>query len=165
MVSANRANPKSKSTEIAIPPRRTRALRIASGHDFPDTGRSLSWDSRIVEPVPQGLKPEAFGVLIGTTKVVPIQDHAPLAFFRSPFSHADIIRLDVSKARALDGVVAVVTGDDCAHTYGVLPIAMNEYPLARGRVRYRGLTNNAVDFGLMAIAYNFKRAMSLVCLL
>ena len=25
-----------------------------------------------------------------------------------------------------------------AHTYGVLPIAMNEYPLARGRVRYRG---------------------------
>jgi len=58
--------------------------------------------------------------------------------FRSPFSHADIIRLDVSKARALDGVVAVVTGDDCPHTYGVLPIAMNEYPLARGRVRYRG---------------------------
>jgi 4-hydroxybenzoyl-CoA reductase subunit alpha len=58
--------------------------------------------------------------------------------FRSPFSHADIVRLDVSKARALDGVVAVVTGDDCPHTYGVLPIAMNEYPLARGRVRYRG---------------------------
>ena len=58
--------------------------------------------------------------------------------FRSPVSHADIIRLDVSKARALEGVAAVVTGDDCNHTYGVLPIAMNEYPLARGRVRYRG---------------------------
>jgi 4-hydroxybenzoyl-CoA reductase subunit alpha len=58
--------------------------------------------------------------------------------FRSPVSHADIIRLDVTKARALDGVAAVVTGDDCTHTYGVLPIAMNEYPLARGRVRYRG---------------------------
>src|ERR1022692_2226290 len=68
-------------------------------------------------------------------------DHADALvgrIFRSPFSHADIIRLDVSKARALDGVVAVVTGDDCTHTYGVLPIAMNEYPLARGRVRYRG---------------------------
>ncbi len=68
-------------------------------------------------------------------------DHADALvgrIFRSPFSHADIIRLDVSKARALDGVVAVVTGDDCAHTYGVLPIAMNEYPLARDRVRYRG---------------------------
>src|ERR1022692_469116 len=68
-------------------------------------------------------------------------DHADALvgrIFRNPVSHADIIRLDVSKARALDGVVAVVTGDDCTHTYGVLPIAMNEYPLARGRVRYRG---------------------------
>ena len=57
---------------------------------------------------------------------------------RSPVSHGEIIRLDVSKARRLEGVVAVVTGDDCPHPYGVLPIAMNEYPLARGRVRYRG---------------------------
>jgi 4-hydroxybenzoyl-CoA reductase subunit alpha len=57
---------------------------------------------------------------------------------RSPVSHGDILKLDVSKARALRGVVAVITGDDCPHTYGVLPIAMNEYPLARGRVRYRG---------------------------
>jgi 4-hydroxybenzoyl-CoA reductase subunit alpha len=58
--------------------------------------------------------------------------------FRSPFSHGNIVRLDVSKARALAGVVSVVTGDDCPHTYGVLPVAMNEYPLARERVRYRG---------------------------
>jgi len=58
--------------------------------------------------------------------------------FRSPVSHGEIVRLDVSKARALEGVAAVVTGDDCPHTYGVLPVAMNEYPLARERVRYRG---------------------------
>lgn len=58
--------------------------------------------------------------------------------FRSPVSHGEIVRLDVSKARALEGVVAVVTGEDCPHTYGVLPVAMNEYPLARERVRYRG---------------------------
>jgi 4-hydroxybenzoyl-CoA reductase subunit alpha len=58
--------------------------------------------------------------------------------FRSPFSHAEIVRLDVSKARALEGVIAIVTGEDCPHTYGVLPVAMNEYPLARERVRYRG---------------------------
>lgn len=57
---------------------------------------------------------------------------------RSPVSHGEIIRVDVRKALALDGVVAIVTGDDCAITYGVLPIAMNEYPLARDRVRYRG---------------------------
>ena len=89
-------------------------------------------------------------------------DHADALvgrIFRSPFSHADIIRLDVSKARALDGVVAVVTGDDCAHTYGVLPIAMNEYPLARDRVRYRGEPVAAVA----AIdAETAERALSLI---
>ncbi len=57
---------------------------------------------------------------------------------RSPVSHGDIVRLDVSKARAMEGVFAVVTGDDCPCTFGVLPVAMNEYPMARQRVRYRG---------------------------
>ena len=32
---------------------------------------------------------------------------------RSPVSHGEIIRLDVSRARALEGVEAIVTGDDC----------------------------------------------------
>ncbi len=58
--------------------------------------------------------------------------------FRSPVSHGEIVRLDVANARALDGVFAVLTGEDCPHSYGVLPVAMNEFPLARGRVRYRG---------------------------
>ena len=57
---------------------------------------------------------------------------------RSPSSHAEIVGLDVSKARRLPGVVAVVTGDDCDQPFGVLPIAMNEFPLARQRLRYRG---------------------------
>jgi 4-hydroxybenzoyl-CoA reductase subunit alpha len=57
---------------------------------------------------------------------------------RSPVSHGRIVRIDVSKARKLDGVVAIVTGSDCALTYGVIPIAMNEYPMARDKVRYRG---------------------------
>ncbi|HEX9070836.1 MAG TPA: molybdopterin cofactor-binding domain-containing protein, partial [Pseudolabrys sp.] len=68
-------------------------------------------------------------------------DHADALvgrILRSPVSHGEIIRLDVSKARSLDGVIAVVTGDDCPFTYGVLPVAMNEYPMARERVRYRG---------------------------
>src|SRR3974377_1276868 len=68
-------------------------------------------------------------------------DHADALvgrILRSPVSHGDILALDVSRAGALDGVGAVVTGDDGGHTFGVLPIAMNEYPLARGRVRYRG---------------------------
>jgi 4-hydroxybenzoyl-CoA reductase subunit alpha len=57
---------------------------------------------------------------------------------RSPVSHGRITRLDTSRAAALEGVVGIVTGDDCALTYGVIPIAMNEYPMARDTVRYRG---------------------------
>ena len=57
---------------------------------------------------------------------------------RSPVSHGRIIAIDISKAAALDGVVGVVTGADCPHTYGVIPIAMNEYPMAQDKVRYRG---------------------------
>lgn len=60
------------------------------------------------------------------------------AILRSPVSHGEIVTIDTRAARALPGVRAVITGDDCPHTYGVLPIAMNEYPLARGKVRYRG---------------------------
>ncbi len=57
---------------------------------------------------------------------------------RSPVSHGENLALDITKAEALPGVVAIVTGDDCDKTYGVIPIAMNEYPMARGKVRYRG---------------------------
>ena len=57
---------------------------------------------------------------------------------RSPVAHGVIRRLDVSKAEALPGVIAVATGADCAAPHGVLPIAMNEWALAREKVRYRG---------------------------
>jgi 4-hydroxybenzoyl-CoA reductase subunit alpha len=58
--------------------------------------------------------------------------------YRSPYSHGDIVEVDVSEALKLPGVRAVVTGADCDKGFGVLPIARTEYPLARDRVRYRG---------------------------
>jgi 4-hydroxybenzoyl-CoA reductase subunit alpha len=58
--------------------------------------------------------------------------------FRSPYSHAEILEVDVSEAASLPGVKAIVTGADCDKTFGVLPIARTEHPLARERVRYRG---------------------------
>src|SRR5262247_562496 len=58
--------------------------------------------------------------------------------FRSPYSHAEILAVDVSEAEKLPGVIAIVTGADCDKTFGVLPIARTEHPLARDRVRYRG---------------------------
>jgi 4-hydroxybenzoyl-CoA reductase subunit alpha len=57
---------------------------------------------------------------------------------RSPYAHAELLDVDCAAARSLPGVVAVITGADCDKPFGVLPISMNEYPLARERVRYRG---------------------------
>ena len=58
--------------------------------------------------------------------------------YRSPYAHAEIISIDTSEAERLPGVLAVITGTDCDKPFGVLPIARNEYPLARGKVRYKG---------------------------
>jgi 4-hydroxybenzoyl-CoA reductase subunit alpha len=58
--------------------------------------------------------------------------------FRSPYAHAEILEVDVAAATALPGVVAVVTGTECDRTFGVLPVARTEHPLARDRIRYRG---------------------------
>ena len=58
--------------------------------------------------------------------------------FRSPYSHAEIVEVDVSEALRLPGVKAIVTGADCDKTFGVLPIARTEHPLARDKVRYCG---------------------------
>jgi len=58
--------------------------------------------------------------------------------YRSPYSHGEIVDVDVSEALKLPGVKAIVTGADCDKTFGVLPIARSEHPLARDRVRYRG---------------------------
>jgi 4-hydroxybenzoyl-CoA reductase subunit alpha len=57
---------------------------------------------------------------------------------RSPVAHGVIRGIDASRALALPGVRAVITGVDFTAPYGVIPIAQNEWPLARERVRYRG---------------------------
>ncbi|MCH8882834.1 MAG: 4-hydroxybenzoyl-CoA reductase subunit alpha [SAR324 cluster bacterium] len=57
---------------------------------------------------------------------------------RSPHAHARIRSIDVSAALALPGVKAVVTGEDSDVTFGVLPIARDEFALARDKVRYKG---------------------------
>lgn len=56
----------------------------------------------------------------------------------SPYPHARIKRIDASKALALEGVLAVVTGQDAPITYGILPIGHDEHALAVDKVRYVG---------------------------
>src|SRR5262245_41994222 len=78
---------------------------------------------------------------------------------RSPYSHAEIIEVDVSAALRLPGVKAIVTGADCDKTFGVLPIARSEHPLARDKVRYRGEPVAAIAAIDDATA---KRALALI---
>ncbi len=56
----------------------------------------------------------------------------------SPYPHARITRIDTSRARALEGVVAVVTGADAPNQYGILPVGHDETALAVDKVRYIG---------------------------
>ncbi|TDI95665.1 MAG: aldehyde oxidase [Caldithrix sp.] len=52
---------------------------------------------------------------------------------RSPYSHARVKSIDVSKAEALDGVYAVITGDEpgAQNRFGVLPISKDEISLPK----------------------------------
>src|SRR6185312_12646198 len=56
----------------------------------------------------------------------------------SPYPHAVIKRIDVSRALALDGVVTVVTGADAPNKYGILPVGHDETALSVDKVRYVG---------------------------
>ena len=61
---------------------------------------------------------------------------------RSPHPHARIVSIDTSRARALPGVAAVITGADLPEArYGnwrLFPYTQDEMALARGKVRFIG---------------------------
>jgi len=57
----------------------------------------------------------------------------------SPHAHARILKIDTSRAEALEGVKAVLTHADVPETsYGVSPARYDEQVLAKDRVRYVG---------------------------
>lgn len=56
----------------------------------------------------------------------------------SPYPHARIRSIDTSRAEALPGVLAVVTGREFPSQYGILPIGHDETALAVDKVRYIG---------------------------
>ncbi|UCC74865.1 MAG: molybdopterin-dependent oxidoreductase [Gemmatimonadota bacterium] len=57
---------------------------------------------------------------------------------RSPHPHAHIKSIDASRALALDGVHAVITGSDMPVPYGILPWTRDEHALCVDKVRYVG---------------------------
>lgn len=58
---------------------------------------------------------------------------------RSPHAHARIVSIDTTRAERLPGVRAVIVGEDFGdYRYGLRADTRDEYPLARGKVRYLG---------------------------
>lgn len=67
-----------------------------------------------------------------------VHDPLHVKILRAPHASAKIKSVDVSAAKALPGVRAILTGADFKRTFGVLPISRDEPALARDRVRYVG---------------------------
>ena len=57
---------------------------------------------------------------------------------RSAEPHALIKKIDATKALALPGVAAVITGRDLPIPYGILPVSQDEHPLCLDKVRFIG---------------------------
>jgi 4-hydroxybenzoyl-CoA reductase subunit alpha len=86
-------------------------------------------------------KVDAAAKVTGQTKfaddvVLPRMLHCKL--LRSKIAHARILSIDVAKALAAPGVVAVITGKDLPEPFGILPVSQDEHALCPDRVRYVG---------------------------
>ncbi|MBV9360639.1 MAG: molybdopterin-dependent oxidoreductase [Betaproteobacteria bacterium] len=57
---------------------------------------------------------------------------------RSPHPHAVVESIDATRAAQHPGVHLVLTGQDFPIPFGIMPVSVDEYPLARERVRYVG---------------------------
>jgi 4-hydroxybenzoyl-CoA reductase alpha subunit len=68
--------------------------------------------------------------------VLPRMLHAKI--LRSPHAHARIVKIDASRALALPGVHAVITGQDLPVPYGIIPWTRDEYPLALDKALFVG---------------------------
>ncbi|HET7876723.1 MAG TPA: molybdopterin cofactor-binding domain-containing protein, partial [Methylomirabilota bacterium] len=87
-------------------------------------------------------KIDAWAKVTGETKyaddlMLPRMAHGKL--LRSPHSHALIKRIDTSRAQALPGVYAVITGRDLPPVkWGILPVSQDEEALCVDKVRMVG---------------------------
>jgi len=91
------------------------------------------------QPLP---KIDAWGKVTGDTRYADDLVLPRLAFgklLRSPHAHARITRIDTTRARALPGVYAVITGADLPRVkFGILPVSQDEEALCTEKVRMVG---------------------------
>src|SRR3989454_11627101 len=122
---------------------------------------------------------KAIRKLDATAKVTGVTKFADVLFLprmlyskllRSPHAHARIVSVDTTKALALGGVKAVLTGKDLPIPFGILPVSQDEHALAHDKVRFVGdpvaavaavseeIATEALD--LIAVTYEPLKAIS-----
>ncbi|MCH7825093.1 MAG: molybdopterin-dependent oxidoreductase [Acidobacteria bacterium] len=100
----------------------------ASGNGYSVIGRPL--------PKVDGLRKATGQAVYADDLDLPRMLYGKLLGSRRP--HARIVNIDVSRAEALPGVKAIITGKDLPVKYGILPVSEDEYPLEIDRVRFVG---------------------------
>ena len=84
----------------------------------------------------------------------------------SPYARAEIVSIDVSEAKALPGVKAVLTGEDIPYLVGLYMV--DKRVLARGTVRYQGeavvavaaVDENTAELAISKIKIEYKQLPS-----
>jgi aerobic-type carbon monoxide dehydrogenase small subunit (CoxS/CutS family) len=123
------------------------AVEAAGGKSFEPLAPSPSAEGHIGQPAPRA---NARRLVLGAGTyvddlVLPRLAHA--AFLRSPYAHGRIVKIDVSAARSMPGVIGIATGAEiaahCTPWTGVLSHLAGlksapQYPLALERACWRG---------------------------
>src|SRR4029453_12926050 len=108
----------------------------------PDAGRDPLMSKRFSVIGQSRPKIDAWAKVTGETKyaddlVLPRMAYGKL--LRSPHPHARIVRIDTTRAAALPGVYAVITGHDLPRVkFGILPVSQDEEALCTDKVRMVG---------------------------
>ncbi|MHC4953667.1 MAG: xanthine dehydrogenase family protein molybdopterin-binding subunit [Planctomycetota bacterium] len=76
---------------------------------------------------------------------------------RADVAHAKIVSIDTSKAEAMPGVKAVLTGKELPVTFGILPISQDEHAICPDHVRFVGDPVAAVAATSEEIAFEAMR--------
>ena len=104
-----------------------------------DADRSKNSFAVIGQPLP---KIDAWAKVTGETRFADDFFLSRMAYgklLRSVHPHALIKRIDTSRARALPGVYAVITGHDLPRVkFGILPVSQDEEALCTEKVRMVG---------------------------
>jgi xanthine dehydrogenase molybdopterin-binding subunit B len=120
-------------------PEELRPLQERTAADPSDLARLIDREFAVIGQ--RMRKVDGAGKVTGTAVyaddiVLPGMLHAKI--LRSPHPHARIVSIDTSRAEALDGVRAVVTGDEMPLRYCVIPWTRDEQALAADKVRFIG---------------------------